>query len=312
MPVGGITQSVLVKEGEFVKAGQVLLRLDTEASAERLVNLEDGMKLKQQQVREKEQELGFYQKLNSTEQRTLQANIVLQADIVGRLDGLQRQGATAELQLLQERNKLRETRGRLEQVQMDRLRQKSLYNQQLQQLRGELAELRSRLGDQRMTVRYQEIRSPVAGKVFDLKPTGSGFVAQTSEPVLKVVPQDQLQANVEIPSRQIGFVKLGQPAELSIDSYPSNDFGVLHGAVDRLSSDALPPDAAQAATPAENEYRYPGVIRLKKQTFTLRDGRSLRLQAGMSLSAHIKLRRVSYLQLLLGGFRDKAESLRAL
>ena len=30
----------------------------------------------------------------------------------------------------------------------------------------------------------------------------------------------------------------------------------------------------------------------------------------MSLQAHIKLRKVSYLQLLLGGMRDKADSLR--
>ena len=143
--------------------------------------------------------------------------------------------------------------------------------------------------------------------VFDLKP-GAGFVAQTSEPVLKVVPLDKLQAAVEIPSRQIGFVRVGQKAEISIDSYPSNDFGVINGEVERVSSDALAPDPAKAQT----EYRYPGLVRLNRQQLRLRDGRLLPLQAGMSLQAHIKLRRVSYLQLLLGGFRDRADSLRQL
>jgi len=36
----------------------------------------------------------------------------------------------------------------------------------------------------------------------------------------------------------------------------------------------------------------------------------LPLQVGMSLRASIKLRKVSYLQLLLGSFKDKADSLR--
>ena len=307
MPIGGVTEEVLVKEGQQVKAGQVLIRLDTEASGERLANLKTSIALKQGQSIEKKQELQRYLELNSTEQRTLQANIGLQSDIVIRLDGLQKQGATAELQLLQERNRLQETSGKLEQTQVDRLRQTSLYRQQLQQLSAELSELRSRLSEQVVTLRYQEIRSPVDGMVFDLKP-GAGFVAQTSEPVLKVVPLDKLQAAVEIPSRQIGFVRVGQKAEVSIDSYPSNDFGVIKGEVERVSSDALAPDPAKAQT----EYRYPGLVRLNRQQLRLRDGRLLPLQAGMSLQAHIKLRQVSYLQLLLGGFRDRADSLRQL
>lgn len=308
MPIGGIAEQVLVQEGDAVKQGQVLLRLDTEASAERLANLERSISANQQQQAAKRQELARYLELNDTEQRTLQATITLQSDIVERLDSLQREGATAELQLLQERNRLQEVQGRYEQTLVDRQRQTALYNQQLQQLQGQLAELRSRLSDQRIMLRYQEIRSPVDGVVFDLQPTGPGFVAQTSEPVLKVVPQDTLQANVEIPSRQIGFVRVGQPAEVNIDSYPANDFGVLRGEVERVSSDALAPDPSQA----EMEYRYPGVVKLHEQRLRLRDGRELPLQAGMSLQAHIQLRRVSYLQLLLGNFRDRADSLRAL
>ena len=78
--------------------------------------------------------------------------------------------------------------------------------------------------------------------------------------------------------------------------------------MERVSSDALAPDPAKAQT----EYRYPGLVRLNRQQLRLRDGRLLPLQAGMSLQAHIKLRQVSYLQLLLGGFRDRADSLRQL
>ena len=45
-----------------------------------------------------------------------------------------------------------------------------------------------------------------------------------------------------IESRQIGFVNVGQGVEISIDSYPATDFGILEGTVKRISSDALQPN----------------------------------------------------------------------
>ena len=44
----------------------------------------------------------------------------------------------------------------------------------------------------------------------------------------------------------------------------------------------------------------------------IKNGNSLPLQTGMSLTANIKLRKVSYLQLLLSNFQQKADSLREL
>ena len=52
-------------------------------------------------------------------------------------------------------------------------------------------------------------------------------MAQSTETVMKIVPYDTLEARVEIPSSEIGFVKVGMPADLSIDSFPATDFGVL-------------------------------------------------------------------------------------
>ena len=51
---------------------------------------------------------------------------------------------------------------------------------------------------------------------------------------------------------------------------------------------------------------------LDDQQLRLKSGSSLPLQVGMSLTVNIKLRKVSYLQLLLGEFQDKAESLQRL
>jgi HlyD family secretion protein len=157
-----------------------------------------------------------------------------------------------------------------------------------------------------VNVRYQDVRSPVDGVVFDLKPTGPGFVAQGSEPVMRIVPFNDLEAKVEINSSDIGFVQVGKPVEISIDSFRASDFGTLAGTLQAIGSDALPPDERNPG------YRFPATVALDSQQFMLKSGQELPLQVGMSLTANIKLRKVSYLQLLLGGFQDKTDSLRRL
>jgi HlyD family secretion protein len=236
----------------------------------------------------------------------LARNLALEKKILDRLESLQKEGATSELQYLQQENKVREVEGEIEKVRVDRLRQTAILQQSIQQLQGELADLRSKLTELSVNIRYQDLRSPVDGVVFDLKPKGKGFVAQTSEPVMKIVPFSALQANVEIESSQIGFVRVGRPAEISIDSFPSTDFGVLQGRLSSIGSDALPPDQLKQT------YRFPAVVRLNSQQFRLRSGQVLPLQVGMSLTANIKLRKVSYLQLMLSSFQDKADALRRL
>ncbi|MBU6249559.1 MAG: HlyD family efflux transporter periplasmic adaptor subunit [Cyanobacteria bacterium REEB417] len=306
VPVGGVLDSLLVKEGQRVTKGQVLLRLDNEASLEREQGIQKTIAAKQQQLRLKEVELQRYLTLNDTEQLVLRQNLQLEREILDRLGSLRQVGATPELQYLQQRNKVREVQGSLARTVVDRQRQLAILEQSVQQLRGELADLESRRTELRVNLRYQDIRSPVDGLVFDLKPKGPGFVAQGSEPVMKIVPFNNLKANVEIDSSKIGFVKVGRPADVSIDSFPAVDFGVLHGTVKRIGSDALAPDQLKQT------YRYPAEIQLNSQQLLLRSGQRLPLQVGMSLTANIKLRKVSYLQLLLGEFKDKSESLRQL
>jgi hemolysin D len=306
MPVGGVLDQMLVKEGERVSKGQVLLRLDNEATLDRRKSTQEAIQAKQEQLQLKQLELQRYLNLNDTEQQVLRRNLELESEILQRLEQLKQSGAAAELQYLQQRNKLREVEGELAKVQVDRKRQQAILEQANAQLNGELADLRSKLTELSVNIRYQDVRSPVDGLVFDLKPTGPGFVAQGSEPVMKIVPFRDLQARVEIQSSDIGFVQVGKPVEISIDSFPSTDFGVLDGTLKSIGSDALPPDERNQT------YRFPAVIALNSQQFRVKSGQELPLQVGMSLTANIKLRKVSYLQLLLGEFKDKTESLRRL
>ena len=61
---------------------------------------------------------------------------------------------------------------------------------------------------------------------------------------MKVVPMGSLEAKVEVPRNKIGLIQVpeGCPnerdvcmhADISIDSFPSSDFGVLKGKVTRI------------------------------------------------------------------------------
>ena len=76
------------------------------------------------------------------------------------------------------------------------------------------------------------INSPVDGYIFDLKPVISGYSAQMTETIVKVVPMGDLNAYLEVPSSDIGFIKRDMDVDISIDSYPSSDFGVIKGKID--------------------------------------------------------------------------------
>ena len=324
IPPGSVVEDILVKNGERVSKNQALIRLDQESTAEQLNSLEQGVKEKTSQTLQKQEQLSLKKlerertlELNREQLSTTRNNLELENQILGRLQGLAREGATPDIQYLQQRNKVAGLKGELIKLELEGKRQINQINQQVEQVKAELAGLRSEraqlnanLTEVRVTNKNQTLRAPVSGIVFDLKLNNPGYIsqAQSSEAVLKVVPFNTLEADVEIPSNKIGFVRVGQPADISIDSFPASDFGVLEGKVHSVGSDALPPNQQQM----RQGYAYPAVIKLDSQQLKIKNGRTLPLQVGMSLTANIKLRSVSYLQLLLNTFQNKTDSLKEL
>ena len=324
IPPGGVVEAILVKNGQRVSKGEALIRLDQESSAEQLKSLTNGVNEKTTQISQKQQQLLLKKQerertldLNREQLASTRVNLGLEQDILNRLASLAKDGAVPDIQYLQQRNKVQELKGELTKREIDGRRQINQVDQQIEQLNAELAGLRSEraqlnanLTEVRVTNKNQTLRAPVDGIVFDLKINNPGFISQSmsSEVMLKVVPFNTLEADVMIPSNKIGFVRAGQPADISIDSFPASDFGVLEGTVESVGSDALPPNPQQM----RQEYTYPAVIKLDSQQLKLKSGKQLPLQVGMSLTANIKLRSVSYLQLLLNTFQSKTDSLREL
>lgn len=166
-----------------------------------------------------------------------------------------------------------------------------------------IAEIDGQLSQAQQTLQYQELRAPTSGTVFELKAHGSGYVANPSDPVLKIVPEENLIAEVYITNKDIGFVKEGMEADVRIDSFPFHEYGDIKGELSWVGSDALPPDQIR------NYYHFPAKIRLNRQTLLI-NNRELPLQSGMSVSTNIKLRKRTILSIFTDLFMKQVESLK--
>ncbi len=167
----------------------------------------------------------------------------------------------------------------------------------------QIQEIDSQISEILLTLRYQELRAPSDGVIFDLKPRGSGYVYNTSETILKVVPPENLVAEVFITNNDIGFVRPGMTVDVRIDSFPYTEFSDIKGELISIGSDALPPDQLNP------QYRFPAQIRLDKQSINV-NGRQVPLQSGMSLNANVNIRKRTVMSIFTEQFFGKIESLK--
>jgi len=244
----------------------------------------------------------------------LSEKIEMNKNILEDIKNLYLEGGISQVRYFDQKIKFIDLKSELSRLVIEKNKATNLINQEIEQLESQQARIRSEIGNlnselisAKVTLKYQSLLSPVSGVVFDLKPKAEGYVAQSSEPLMKIVPFDDLEADIEIPSNKIGFVKVGMPVEISIDSYPATDFGVLNGTIQSIGSDALV--ATQVTQISES--KFPAVVKLNNQKLNLKNGKSLPLQVGMSIQANVKLRKVSYLKLLLGGLTQKIDSLKS-
>ena len=153
---------------------------------------------------------------------------------------------------------------------------------QLNSLNRQALNLRSELDSVIEFISYKTIHAPASGRIFDLKASPSSVV-RTSEPLLKIVPTDNLQAQIKISNADIGFVKVGQNVSVAVDSFPAGEFGYIKGQLISLGSDSLPPDRDSP------QIYFPATVQLDQQS-VFSGNQKLNLQSGMSITANIKLR----------------------
>lgn len=351
-PVAGVIDMVLVREGDSVTPGQELLRYDLREARSKLAaasavrgRLESENQIyavalgdrrasgltpnQQEQLRSQATELSSrreaaLQELRQSEERLrgLRRSYAVSADIARRYTDLVRSGAASEVQLLQFRDSAEQLRSRIAEEERNRaaLRARLASSQAAPgaDLRGRIeANLRqiSQLDDEIRQARLQlqsgQVKAGGPGIVFDLD-VSRGSVVDAAMPMLKLVPGDALEAKVFVPSKVIGFLQPGQPADLSLDTFPAADYGHLRATVQRIGSDALTPDEMRTTLGAEaTGLYYPAILRLERQTLQAGQ-RRIPLKAGMSLTADIQLRQRPFIAILTGMFSDKRRELERL
>lgn len=270
-----------------------------------------------------------------------QDNLKMNLGILSNISGLAKQGAISQIQFLKQQEEVRNTQSQLDQLIQQKARlqaeiiegQANLTNtvatsrkdwltqiaendKRIAEIDSQLtkaivennkriAESDSQISQTLMNLKYQEIKAPVAGTVFELKAHTPGFVASSTEPILKIVPTDKLVAKVYITNKDIGFVKQGMRVDVRIDSFPFSEFGDIKGKVVSIGSDALPPDQLFPF------YRFPVKVELDNQQLKVSDT-NLALQSGMGVNANIKIRDRTVMSIFTDMFSSSVESLKTL
>tara|TARA_Y100001968_G_scaffold233574_1_gene216543 strand:- start:41 stop:1171 length:1131 start_codon:yes stop_codon:yes gene_type:complete len=223
----------------------------------------------------------------------------LQKEIAEDLKPLYEVGAIARNQYLNKLNQVQEVRADVQSLKEERSRILGQAAVQLNQLNTQMINLRSQLVEIGETLEYRTVKAPIDGKIFDTKVSPYSVVNGGSA-VVKIVPDNRLEASVQISNKDIGFVKTGMAVNVSVDSFPSGEFGYLQGTLKTIGSDALPPTND---TPG---YTFPATISLKQQE-VVSGGKMLNLQSGMGVNANIKLRSRPVISLLTDLFTKQLE-----
>lgn len=151
--------------------------------------------------------------------------------------------------------------------------------------------------------RLMALRAPVSGTVQQLAVHTVGGVVTPAQALLVVVPSEEaLEIEATVLNKDIGFVRPGQAVTVKVDSFPYTRYGYLTGKVVSVSHDAAQDEQLGLVFPAR--------VKLERATLNI-DGVSVRLSAGMSLSAEIKTGKRRVIDYLLSPLQQHTtESLR--
>ena len=110
---------------------------------------------------------------------------------------------------------------------------------EINQARAKIAETKSLLASAKGNLKKRSLTSPVAGTVLAFNVVNTGKVVQPGETVAEIAPKNApLVLSAVLPDRDAGFVEKGMTAQVKLDAYSYQDYGVIPGKVIGISADA--------------------------------------------------------------------------
>jgi len=315
-PDGGVVTQLHVKEGDEVKAGQILVTLqkeraeaavsDTRAKvaalritltrlqaeaygkplqfARELLSYDEYIR-NQTDLYNKRQ-TAFHDDINALKymlklaEEELQMNRQLEAGgDVSRAEVLRLQRGVADIraQMVNKQNKY------FQDVQAEMTKAQEELSTQTEQLR-----------DRRQLLEQTELMAPVDAFVNNIRVNTLGGVVRPGDTLIELLPlSDKLIAEAKVPSADIAFIAIGQDASIKLDAYDSSIYGALHGKVSYISPDTLIEDTKQGPF---SYYRVR--IQLAQPEFKGEKAHAIKLRPGLSASVDIKAMERSVLSYL--------------
>jgi protease secretion system membrane fusion protein len=207
---GGTIREVLVREGQMVQIGQVLIRLnDTAARAEfesarqTLANLHVQMKSRTVQLQLFERELASVRELVSRDHMPLVKQLELE-------------------------------------------RQVSQLQSTIEEISSQIKTTEERIKVATETLSKTDIRSPDQGQVVGLAVQTSGAVIQPGQKVMDIVPQtEDLVLETRIFPHLIDRISVGDPVDVRFSAFANSPQLVVDGTLQILSKDVLMDEASK-------------------------------------------------------------------
>lgn len=168
----------------------------------------------------------------------------------------------------------------------------NVRNKYLQDLQAEytkteedLVTAREILAQRSDALKDTEIRAPVDGIVKNIKLTTVGGVLRASDEVLSIVPTgEELILESKMSPKDIAYVRVGQPASVKFDAYDSSIYGGGDGKVIYISPDTL---TEQSQAGEQLYYR----VHIRVNTSRMKPhlpGEKIEIQPGMTATAEIQ------------------------
>jgi HlyD family type I secretion membrane fusion protein len=163
------------------------------------------------------------------------------------------------------------------------------------QLLGKMQQSEKQVVQTQTELNQLKLRAPADGVVSTLNIRKSGETVQPGQTIAEIAPQGApLVLAAALPTREAGFVKVGDPVQVKFDAYPYQDFGIFSGKVHSISPDARPDERLGPI------YRVEVVL---DRDAIMRKNQKLPLKAGQTATAEIVIRQKRIADILLDPIR---------
>lgn len=155
--------------------------------------------------------------------------------------------------------------------------------------------------------RLATIVAPISGRVYNLSVHTIGGIVTDAQPLMQIIPEDvSLEFEVYADNKDIGFIRVGQTAEVKVETFNFQKFGMVDATVTEVSADAV-----NEPSDLEKNKRFKLILKPDGKPTMDVFGEEVPLSVGMSVSAEIKIKEKRIIDFFLDPFRKyTSEALR--